>query len=110
MKKYDSKRDAYNYWNFIYDHNTTYTNWRGFEMKELIDMLYEFSGWMPKKIIHNDNATIVIWSDGDKTVIKGHGDDIYAAFCICVAKRFYGNTTTLNRMFDNAELSLKDDR
>lgn len=56
-------------------------------------------GYKPKKIIHNENATIVLWNDGTKTVIKGKGDDLFAAFCICLAKKYCGGSTVLNWLF-----------
>lgn len=41
-----------------------------------------------KKVIFNDPATVVIWDDGTKTVVKCSEDDTYSewsglAFCIC---------------------------
>ena len=60
-------------------------------------------GYKPKKIIHNENATIVLWNDETKTVIKGQGDDLFAAFCICFAKKQCNGSTVLNRLFDCAE-------
>lgn len=63
----------------------------------------EHLGYKPRKIIHNENATIVLWNDGTKTVIKGHGNDLFAAFCICFAKKYCCGSTVLNRLFDCAE-------
>ena len=60
-------------------------------------------GFKPNKIIHNKNATIVLWNDGTKTVIKGQGDDLFAAFCICFAKKYCHGSTVLNKLFDCAE-------
>ena len=67
-------------------------------------MLLKKLGYKPKKIIHNENATIVLWNDGTKTVIKGQGDDLFAAFCICFAKKYCYGSTVLNRLFDCAEV------
>lgn len=64
----------------------------------------EHLGYKPRKIIHNENATIVLWNDGTKTVIKGQGDDLFAAFCICFAKKYCHGSTVLNRLFDCAEV------
>ena len=74
--------------------------------KVIMDLHFKTIGYKPIKIIHNDSATIVFWSDDTKTVIRGHGDDLYAAFCICLAKKFYRGTSRLNRMFDGAELNV----
>jgi len=65
---------------------------------------FEKLGYKPKKIIHNENATIVLWNDGTNTVIKGQGDDLFAAFCICFAKKYCHGSTVLNRLFDCAEV------
>lgn len=67
-------------------------------------MLLGKLGYKPKKIIHNENATIVLWNDGTKTVIKGQGDDMFAAFCICFAKKYCHGSTVLNQLFDCAEV------
>lgn len=46
------------------------------------------------KVIFNDPATIVIWSDGIKTVVKcGEGDtfDPEKGLAMAISKRFFGN-------------------
>ncbi len=48
-----------------------------------------------KEVIFNDPATIVIWGDGTKTVVKCTEGDAYdprLGFLLCVAKRHFGNT------------------
>lgn len=45
------------------------------------------------KVIFNGPATIVIWGDGTKTVVKCADGDSYskwAGFAMCIAKRLYG--------------------
>lgn len=32
---------------------------------------------VPEKVIYNDPATVVIWPDGTKTVVKAHDGDLY---------------------------------
>lgn len=47
-----------------------------------------------KKVIFNGPATIVIWGDGTKTVVKCADGDSYskwAGFAMCIAKRLYGD-------------------
>jgi len=66
-------------------------------------MELEKLGFKPNKIIHNENATIVLWNDGTKTVIKGQGDDLFAAFCICFAKKYCNGSTVLNKLFESVE-------
>lgn len=46
-----------------------------------------------KKVIHNNPATIVIFSDGSKEVVKVHKDDKYdkdIGVLLCIAKRQLG--------------------
>ena len=60
----------------------------GFKIIDLNEMM------TPKKVIFNDPATIIYWSDGSKTVVKcGPGDayDREKGFAMCVLKRLYGN-------------------
>ena len=37
----------------------------------------QINGILPKKYIINDNATILFWNDGTKTVVKKSEDDMY---------------------------------
>lgn len=53
------------------------------------------SGVMPRieKVIFNDPATIVLWSDGTKTVVKAH-DEIFdreKGLAMAVSKKVFGN-------------------
>ena len=51
----------------------------------------------PKKVIFNNPATIVIWSDGTKTVVKRQTGDRYnkeAGLALCYVKKFCGNNTS----------------
>lgn len=46
------------------------------------------------KVIFNGPATVVIWGDGTKTVVKCADGDSYskwAGFAMCIAKRLYGD-------------------
>lgn len=48
----------------------------------------------PKKIIFNGPATIVIWNDGTKTVVKQSKFDDYdyeKGFAMCVVKKVFGD-------------------
>ena len=64
---------------------------------------YEFPGgfnylignFYIKSVIYNDPATIVIWSDGTKTVSKTHAGDVYSpevGLVLCVLKKLTGST------------------
>lgn len=47
-----------------------------------------------KKVIFNEPATIVFWSDGTKTVVKCGEDDIWdpeKGLAMAVTKKFFGN-------------------
>lgn len=53
-------------------------------------------------VIFNDPATIVFWTDGTKTVVKCHEDDIYSeevGLALCFAKKALGNKSNFNNVF-----------
>lgn len=57
---------------------------------------------VPKEVIFNDPATIVIWSDGTKTVVKCSENDTYnkeVGLAMCVAKKYFGNKGNYNDVF-----------
>ena len=48
----------------------------------------------PKKVIFNGPATVVLWKDGTKTVVKCKEGDPYskeAGFALCLLKKLSGN-------------------
>lgn len=48
-----------------------------------------------KKVIYNDAATIILWKDGTKTIVRcmgGEPYDAYYGFCACVCKKIFGST------------------
>ena len=54
------------------------------------------------KVIFNDPATIVIWSDGSKTVVKCQPGDTYSkelGLAMCISKKFLGNKGNFNDVF-----------
>ena len=59
------------------------------------DILCKRSGALEiKKVIFNEPATIVFWSDGSKTVVKCGENDFYdheKGLAMCIVKRFLGN-------------------
>lgn len=62
------------------------------------------------KVIWNDDAVIVLWSDRTKTVVKrmeSDDDDIYAAVAQAIAKKIYGGTGSFHSHVDSV---LKDYR
>ena len=60
------------------------------------------SGPQIKNIIFNDPATIVIWEDGTKTVVKCQEGDTYSketGLALCIAKKYLGNKGNFNEVF-----------
>lgn len=55
-----------------------------------------------KNVIFNDPATVVIWSDGTKTVVKCQPGDTYSketGLALCIAKKSLGNKGNFNEVF-----------
>lgn len=64
----------------------------------------KYSGHLPsaiftnayiKEVIYNNPATIILWSDGTKTVSKCHSSDTYSketGLMLCVIKKLIGST------------------
>lgn len=84
------------------------------QMKDLINGTYgiQTSNFiLPKKIIHNNPATIVFWSDNTKTVAKCRKGDIYdpeVGFYVACAKKLFGNDYRAGGIIKTAlEKSLK---
>ena len=53
-----------------------------------------------KKVIYNDPATIIFWTDGTKTVVKCQEGDIYSkeiGFKTAYLKKMLGNDNTFNK-------------
>ena len=55
----------------------------------------------PKRIIFNDPATIVFWTDDTKTIVKCSKDEKfspYFGFLAALAKKIYGNNSAVQRI------------
>ena len=55
----------------------------------------------PKRVHFNDPVTVVIWSDGTKTIVKCHDDDNYdkeKGMAMAFMKRMYGNDGYFNEI------------
>ena len=54
------------------------------------------------RVIFNNPATIVIWADGTKTVVKCQEGDVYSketGLALCIAKKALGNQGNFNNVF-----------
>lgn len=57
----------------------------------------------PKKVIFNGPATIVLWQDGTKTVVKRFEDDEYdwrMAIIWCILKKIFGSFNKANKYLE----------
>lgn len=55
-----------------------------------------------KNVIFNDPATIVLWEDGTKTVVKCQDGDTYSkelGLAMCISKKYLGNKGNFNEVF-----------
>ena len=55
-----------------------------------------------KKVIFNNPATIVMWNDGTKTVVKCQPGDEYnkeLGLAMCICKKYFGNKGNYNEVF-----------
>ena len=69
---------------------------------KLVTKNYEEFATGIKKVIFNGPATIVIWVDGSKTVVKcaeGDGYSKFSGLAIAMCKRMYG--TDFKRIFNH---------
>lgn len=61
---------------------------------------------MIDRVIFNDPATIILWKDGTKTVVKRSDDDIWdpeKGFCMAIIKKLYGRTSFIKRFMEPEE-------
>lgn len=62
----------------------------------------EYRGVTVKKVIFNDPATIVLWSDGTKTVVKCQDGDVFdpeKGLAMAISKKALGNKGNFNEVF-----------
>lgn len=74
----------------------------------IVGICGSFSKYIPaptfgiEKVIFNDPATIVLWKDGTKTVVKCQEGDEYSketGLALCIAKKALGNKSNFNNEF-----------
>ena len=57
-----------------------------------------------RQVIFSGPKTILIWSDGSKTIVScGENDvyDRYAGFCAAVAKKMFGSTSRVKKIIES---------
>ena len=81
------------------DYNLCYPEFRA----SLIYQMAQYpDGEKIKDVIFNDPATIVLWRDGTKTVVKCQEGDTYdkeKGLALCIAKKYLGNKGNFNEVF-----------
>lgn len=61
---------------------------------------------MIDRVIFNDPATIIIWKDGSKTIVKKSEDDLWdpeKGFCMAIIKKLYGHTSFMKKYVETEE-------
>jgi hypothetical protein len=75
---------------------------REFKLKDNITDTFNNPSFEIKDVIFNNPATIVLWEDGTKTVVKCQPGDIYdkeMGLALCIAKKALGNKSNFNNVF-----------
>ena len=65
-------------------------------------LILNVNNLQPERVIFNNPATIVYWSDKTKTVVKCSDNDIYdpeKGFAIACSKKLFGNNSNFNNIF-----------
>ena len=65
-----------------------------------------------KRVVFNDPATIILWADGTKTVVKvTHGEEYIpeVGFAMCILKKLYGTRSNYLRLIDKYLPKAKED-
>ena len=80
-----------------------------------LELAKAYSGYyfqfQPKKIIFNGPATIILWNDGTKTVVKCQDGDTFdkeKGVALCFMKKSLGNRSNFNNIFKKY-LEVKDE-
>lgn len=85
----------------VFDGKITNDNgftYRNYDAIKFLSVWYKFEkvtdDSIISRVIFNDPATIILWSDGTKTIAKTHGDDAFdpeKGFAVACAKKLLGN-------------------
>lgn len=94
------------YGDFVYRVKENPFAWDEYLLEPLNESLDESQGkwrmYTIKKVIYNNPATIILWEDGTKTVVKVQNGDTYSkelGFAMCVSKKYFGNQSNFNNVF-----------
>lgn len=73
--------------------------------KRAFRMRKRYTDHLPEidRLIYSGNKTIIIWKDGDKTIVScGEGEqfDQYTGFCAAVVKKVFGSTTAAKKVMN----------
>ena len=92
--------------------NGKITNDNGYTYRDFDDVIEFLSRWYEfekvtddsiiSRVIFNDPATIILWSDGTKTIAKTHGDDAFdpeKGFAVACAKKLLGGRNAFRMEF-----------
>ena len=80
-----------------------------FGLKDAIDSIIkkiDENYYYPNRIIKNNNAMIVFWADGTKTIVKRASDELdsdYAAFTAALGRKIFGSNSALKRVVERTE-------
>ena len=86
-------------------HDMDYVQWDIAITQDMIRTVSELKEYSKnqsniERVIFNDPATIIIWKDGTKTVVKCQEGDTYnkeTGFVMCYLKKLLGNDNTFNK-------------
>ena len=85
-----------------YEYSIKLTGHAG-DLTTIIDMLENGRmpmSFVPEKVIKNGPATVVVWDDGSKTVVKrtDEDDDPEKGFAMALVKKIYGTRSRFKKM------------
>ena len=68
---------------------------------EEVHLRYHYKNPKIKKVIFNNPATIILWADGTKTVVKCQDEpfDAERGMAMAIAKKYFGNKGNYNNEF-----------
>ena len=90
--------------------NTTYTKYNDYfnyvlkDFETTFKLINDYEDYMKrpkiKKVIFNPPATIIMWNDGTKSVVKCQNGEVFDAekgFALAYLKKLLGNDNTFNK-------------